>query len=1247
MRHIRLEQLKRAISKLVKIGVLELGDSPYCAPVFFLPKKRDSKGSAERLRLLMDFRAHNAVSVRQSFPLGDIHMLINQVVGSRHFVALDLRHAYMSISLTPEAKKKAAIIVPWGVYLCRRLTFGLSGAPSTFSRCMIKLLDGCEGAIFYMDDILIHAKTQDELFRRVLLILKRLSDNGMKIIPSKSVWFKTRLKWIGQIIDAFGRRPDTEKIEALKKLPPFTSIKSVQTWCGHLAFQAAFIPDYSRLIAPITGLIKQDKFATFQSSDEAESQRELAQRVISKRTMLYHPQFDEPMYLASDASYEAGAGWLYNVSIYEDTPEGRLKAIQDWSLEDDFVSAPKCVIPGTTPGKKCPTNLRLGAQPRILDEAAHTHIHKTELELPEEQRLDLEAVTTVDVSADMKEDTDHQNSNSPQGKTKKIKTIYIVRPISFWSKRFTTSQTSLWTTLEKETASLLQCALNYQDYLVACRNDCYMVTDAQPILWVLKAKQASSNLKMIRWSMRLLEMDLSLIISHCAGARIGTADYLSRVWAVCRQENNFDPRGPVAIHITPTFVPGFIVTLRDIQDALDADPSMVTHTVHTEPIINANDEIHLINKAPMWECIHANVQTCISKVQTIATFCSTKADINILGLDIAGIQSQLTDKEIRKEQRASESILGLIHRIQETPEKYPHFFLYQDLLFRKRRGYPNLQRNEGRRVLPRSLVPAAIALYHFRSHPGAERLSADLSSTYYWPNMAEDCQSFSAGCVLCAEEKSSNKVRPPLGIPSRNIYAPCTEWQIDMVEGMRPSDGCTRFITCVELFSRFVVAFEIPNPESKTIGEKLEKHVIVPFGAPRYFSCDRGSNLISEWMRKTMAFYGTAMKPGLRYSPWSHGLVEQFNRILQCLIRMLATQLEKKWTKVLPLATLLLNSINRPQLGNRSSHEMIFGFPPAWKNRDPIKLSKEDVLDPDQYYNIMKQRRNLCNKIVRHFQRRRAQRNANITSKEAHYPPGTLIYLRRNQSEDKHKTKPRYFRAPSMVVREYLTSVVHKTLAGVVMKDHKRNIKVCGPRTREFYGNLPPKLKILCGGEFSDKIWAEHQNELTIPDFLFEKEHYVEPVANRTRTFDDIHAGRVDPDEPQLAEGFVMPEDTDECLDTADIDFDNDNDLDYDEQGETEIVVPELVPPPPTLPLISPSLIRKSPTIVNTEPVTTLEAEPVTLTTKPDINMQPVVMIPRLILPKSNKVVTSIEPSNRPKRKVTFKTHEKDFKYSK
>lgn len=81
--------------------------------------------------------------------------------------------------------KYLAFSTPWGRYTCKRLPFGLASAPEVFQKLMNTLLAGLEGVESSMDDILIHAETEEKLRELTNIVLKRIESAGLKLNKEK------------------------------------------------------------------------------------------------------------------------------------------------------------------------------------------------------------------------------------------------------------------------------------------------------------------------------------------------------------------------------------------------------------------------------------------------------------------------------------------------------------------------------------------------------------------------------------------------------------------------------------------------------------------------------------------------------------------------------------------------------------------------------------------------------------------------------------------------------------------------------------------------------------------------------------------------------------------------------------------------------------------------------------------------------------------------------------------------------
>jgi hypothetical protein len=149
-----LKALKEYIDKNLAKGYIVKTNSPYASPVFFRAKK-DGK-----LSPIVDYRALNAWTVRDVYPLPLIGSIIDQLQGKRIFTKADLRWGFNNICIKEEDQWKAAFKTPYGLFKPAAMPFGMNNAPSTFCRAMSRLLkwllDKYPTELFvYMDDILI------------------------------------------------------------------------------------------------------------------------------------------------------------------------------------------------------------------------------------------------------------------------------------------------------------------------------------------------------------------------------------------------------------------------------------------------------------------------------------------------------------------------------------------------------------------------------------------------------------------------------------------------------------------------------------------------------------------------------------------------------------------------------------------------------------------------------------------------------------------------------------------------------------------------------------------------------------------------------------------------------------------------------------------------------------------------------------------------------------------------------------
>jgi len=118
--------------------------SQWNAPILVVSKKNDASGK-QKLRIVVDFRRLNNLTIGDSFPLPNVTDILDQLRNAKYFSTLDLASGYHQIAMREKDKNKTAFFTPYGHYEFNRMPFGLKNAPATFQRFMNSVLAGLQG----------------------------------------------------------------------------------------------------------------------------------------------------------------------------------------------------------------------------------------------------------------------------------------------------------------------------------------------------------------------------------------------------------------------------------------------------------------------------------------------------------------------------------------------------------------------------------------------------------------------------------------------------------------------------------------------------------------------------------------------------------------------------------------------------------------------------------------------------------------------------------------------------------------------------------------------------------------------------------------------------------------------------------------------------------------------------------------------------------------------------------------------
>ncbi|KAL4347819.1 hypothetical protein GQ457_17G011990 [Hibiscus cannabinus] len=167
MSPIELKELQKQLQELQNKGFIRPNSSPWGAPVLFVKKKDGT------MRLCIDYRQLNKVTIKNNYPLPRIEDLFDQLKDATIFSKIDLRSGYYQMRVREEDVSKTAFRTRYGHFEFMVMPFGLTNAPAIFMDLMNRVfkpyLD--KFVVVFIDDILIYYRNKEEHAEHLRIVL--------------------------------------------------------------------------------------------------------------------------------------------------------------------------------------------------------------------------------------------------------------------------------------------------------------------------------------------------------------------------------------------------------------------------------------------------------------------------------------------------------------------------------------------------------------------------------------------------------------------------------------------------------------------------------------------------------------------------------------------------------------------------------------------------------------------------------------------------------------------------------------------------------------------------------------------------------------------------------------------------------------------------------------------------------------------------------------------------------------------
>jgi len=295
------DSVKAELDDMIRLGIIEPSDSPYCSPLLIVKKKDGAN------RPVVDYRALNRVTVFDAEPMPNAEDIYARLAAARFFSKVDFCKGYWQISMAEVDREKTAFATPFGLFQFKRMPFGLQNACATYGRMMRKLLNGMTATDNFVDDVISFTQAWKSHLEELKDLFERVRQAGLTVKPSKCYFGYPSVEFLGHQVGEGKLEMLQDKVDKVALAPPPHTKKQLRAFLGLTGYYRAFIEKYAEIAAPLTDVLKGGKSSALKWEHSQAVAFSKLKVCLCAKPILHLPDMEKPFTLRTDAS-DVGLG---------------------------------------------------------------------------------------------------------------------------------------------------------------------------------------------------------------------------------------------------------------------------------------------------------------------------------------------------------------------------------------------------------------------------------------------------------------------------------------------------------------------------------------------------------------------------------------------------------------------------------------------------------------------------------------------------------------------------------------------------------------------------------------------------------------------------------------------------------------------------------------------------------------------------------------------------------------------------